>query len=79
MTGILTQNFGTRNSVVAMTKPNHLVLKPLKLSVGGIWKSLEMWAREAHECYKESLMGDSRWSSEDQDAHRNVNSKDLCP
>jgi hypothetical protein len=30
-----------------------------------IWKTLEMWAREALECCKQNLMGNSGGSSED--------------
>lgn len=37
---------------------------------------MEMQAREALECCKESLMGDSLWSSEDGDSDRNGKSKD---
>jgi hypothetical protein len=34
--------------------------------VGGIWKSLEMWAREALECCKLSLRSDSGGNPDDQ-------------
>jgi hypothetical protein len=44
--------------------------------VEGTWKSLEMWARERLGCFKQSFMGNSGGSSEDQDAYRNVDSKD---
>jgi hypothetical protein len=46
--------------------------------VGGIWKSLEVETREALECCKQSLMSDSDGSSENQNANKNVHSKDLC-
>jgi hypothetical protein len=38
---------------------------------GGIWKQLEICIRERLECCKQSLMGDSCGSSEEQNAYRN--------
>jgi hypothetical protein len=43
--------------------------------VGGVWKSLEKQTRENFTCYKQSLMKNSAKRSEDQSAHRNVDSK----
>jgi hypothetical protein len=37
---------------------------------GGVWKSLETRTREALEGYKQSLMGDSGGSSEDQNTNK---------
>jgi hypothetical protein len=45
------------------------------LFVGEIWKSLEMWSREALECLKQSLMGDFIGNSEDHKASINADSK----
>jgi hypothetical protein len=44
--------------------------------VGRIWKSLEMQDRETLECCKQSLMGYSDESSEEQNAYRNAENKD---
>jgi hypothetical protein len=38
--------------------------------VGGIWKHLELQARENLECCKQSLVGDSGGNSEDENADR---------
>jgi hypothetical protein len=43
-----------------------------------IWKSLEKGDRESLECCKQSLMGNSSGSSEDQSANRNTDSKDCA-
>jgi hypothetical protein len=42
---------------------------------GGIWKGLEMQAREVLECAKWCLMDNSGEDSEDQDADRNADSE----
>lgn len=36
---------------------------------------MEMWVREEIECSKQSAMGDFCWSSKEQNADENVNSK----
>lgn len=36
--------------------------------VGGIWKSLDLWAREAQDCCKQSLMNHSGGSMKNQKA-----------
>jgi hypothetical protein len=46
--------------------------------VGGIWKRLEMQTREALECCEQSSVDESAGSSEDQNADRNVDSKDCA-
>jgi hypothetical protein len=44
-----------------------------------MWKSLEMYARETLDCYKQSLMGSSGGNSEDQTVNRNTDRKDCAP
>jgi hypothetical protein len=53
-----------------------VVQKPFKI---GLWEeseSLKIQARESLQCCKQSLIGDSNRSSEDQNVDRNVDSKD---
>jgi hypothetical protein len=51
-----------------VTKPNHVVLKPLDLVCGRLWESLEKPDTEVLECCKQSLITSSGGSSD-----RNVN------
>jgi hypothetical protein len=47
--------------------------------VGGVWKCLETWAKEAIECCMQNLLGSSNGSSVDQNVDRNGDKKRLCP
>lgn len=49
----------------------HAVLRPQEL----VCRSLEMQTREAFECWKQSLMGNSDGSSEEQNVDRNMDSR----
>lgn len=42
----------------------------------GVWKSVEMLARETLECFKSNLMRHSSQISEDQNANVNADGKD---
>jgi hypothetical protein len=46
--------------------------------MGGVLGSLEMQSRQARECREQIFTGDSAGSSEDQNAYRNVDSKDCA-
>lgn len=53
------ENCYQSSGVVAMTTLDHVVQEFLELVVGGVWEGLKMWAREALECCKQSLIDNS--------------------
>jgi hypothetical protein len=64
-----------QNGIIAVIKPDNVDLKLLELFAEGIWKSLEVRARQAKEIYEQSLKGNFGRSSEDQNSKRNADSE----
>jgi hypothetical protein len=62
-----------KNGVVAVTEPDHVVVKPLELVCKRVWMNLEKWAGKSPRCCKLSLMSILR---SDQNADRNADNKD---
>lgn len=52
----------------------HCSHKPDHVNLRSLWKSLGLWAREALECCKQSLIGHSEGSLGDENAKRNAGS-----
>jgi hypothetical protein len=64
-----------QNGIIAVIKPDNVDLKLLELFAEGIWKSLEVRARQAKEIYEQSLKGNFGRRSEDQNSKRNADSE----